>query len=182
MKKSTLAGLLATAALACAGTAQAAAVTIAQSMALAEPSGGLVYNIATNSNGTPTTKYYEIVVDSSWTEPTKFTTFSAEPLGSSATYQLWTDTNSNVSSVANGSQGTTGTLLTSWTLNDIVGTNSVPFFSYLLTAGQYVLGISTSPGQLSVSTSISAVPLPGALWLFGTALAAFLGISRRRKL
>jgi hypothetical protein len=35
---------------------------------------------------------------------------------------------------------------------------------------------------MNISTNIAAVPLPGAVWLFGSGLLAFLGVSSRRKL
>lgn len=175
--KSTLATFLATAAFAWGGAAQAVPVTIEQSLTLTNPSGGLVYNIATDGDASsPTTSYYQLIVDASWNEPTKFTTFSTEPVGSMASYALWTDTNALTHS------SSTGTFLQAWTQTDIAANNLAPYFSYLLTAGQYVLEINTQPGQHSISTAISVVPLPGALWLFGTALLAFLGISSRRKL
>ncbi len=47
---------------------------------------------------------------------------------------------------------------------------------------QYVLRIDPAGGAGAVATSsVSAVPLPGALWLFGSALLGFLGLSNRRK-
>ena len=61
---------------------------------------------------------------------------------------------------------------------------AAPLHSYLLSAGQYVLEVSTlsEPSSPSARKTISEVPLPGALWLFGSALLAFLAISSRRKL
>lgn len=178
MRMKTLAATCALAGLAVANLAHASTVAIEQSITLANPTGSLVYNIATNgSANTVTTSYYELIVDPSWaTQPTKFTTFSTEPIGTNATYSLFTDTNSGTLA------GNTGALLTSWGQQDVPGNNLIPFFSYLLTAGQYVLQINTLPGQMNVSTNIAAVPLPGALWLFGSALLAFLGVSSRRKL
>jgi hypothetical protein len=163
---------------ACAAGTQASVVPIEQSITLLNPEGSLVYNIATNglANAT-TTSYYELIVDGSWSGTnTKFTTFSTEPTGTAASYSLFTDTNPL------SLQGNTGALLTSWTQTDVPGNNLVPFFAFLLTAGQYVLQINTLPGQMNISTNIAAVPLPGALWLFGSALVGFLGFSSRRKL
>lgn len=57
-----------------------------------------------------------------------------------------------------------------------------PLHSYLIGAGQYVLDVGTLSGQQTQPSTVSDVPLPGALWLFGSALLAFLGISSRRKL
>ncbi len=33
----------------------------------------------------------------------------------------------------------------------------------------------------NIQLSVSAVPVPAAVWLFGTALIGFIGVSRRRK-
>ena len=178
MRMRSLAATCALAGLAVGNLAHASVVPIEQSITLTNPTGSLVYNIATNGSASAsTTSYYELIVDPSWaTQPTKFTTFSTEPLGTNASYSLFTDTNSGTLS------GNTGALLTSWTQQDVPGNNLVPFFSYLLTAGQYVLQINTLQGQMNVSTNIAAVPLPGAMWLFGSALLAFLGVSARRKL
>lgn len=35
--------------------------------------------------------------------------------------------------------------------------------------------------HLAIGSSPSAVPVPAAVWLFGTALIGFVGLSRRRK-
>lgn len=57
-----------------------------------------------------------------------------------------------------------------------------PFSSYLLSATRYVQDVGTfrSPAD-TTPKKISDAPLPGALWLFGSALLAFLAISVRRK-
>jgi hypothetical protein len=48
---------------------------------------------------------------------------------------------------------------------------------------QYVLRINPFGGdRFSATTEISAVPVPGAIWLFGSALLGFLGFSNRRKI
>ena len=135
MRMKTLAATCALAGLAVANLAHASTVAIEQSITLANPTGSLVYNIATNgSANTVTTSYYELIVDPSWaTQPTKVTTFSTEPIGTNATYSLFTDTNSGTLA------GNTGALLTSGGQQDVPGNNLIPFFSYLLTAGQYVL-------------------------------------------
>ena len=173
--KLKLASVLATAAMACAGAAQAAPVTLAQSIEMKNPDT-FIYNIATFGDTAPLSTFYQLIVDATWTKPTKFTTFLAEPVGSSASYKLWNDTNLTAGA------SDTGSLVTSWTQADVVSNNKIPFFTAILNPGQYVLQVDTFAGQGSISTNIAAVPLPGALWLFGTALVAFLGISRRRKL
>ena len=53
---------------------------------------------------------------------------------------------------------------------------------FALSAGEK-LKIAFSDEQFYVQgMTVSAVPVPAAFWLFGTALAGFVGISRRRKL
>jgi hypothetical protein len=55
--------------------------------------------------------------------------------------------------------------------------------THLLGAGQLVLEVGTSKaGPPAVANQVSAVPLPGAIWLLGTALLAFIGIASRHKL
>lgn len=58
-------------------------------------------------------------------------------------------------------------------------------FSQFMTAGIWTM-VSTSldgtaPMPNSATTSVSAVPLPGAALLFGSALMGFFGFSNRRK-
>ena len=178
MKLRSLCALGAFAGFALANVGHAAPVGIEQSITLLNPENALVYNIATNGSASASTQsFYELIVDPSWSGTnTKFTTFSTEPLGTNASYSLFADTNGAVGA------GNTGALLQSWSQTDVPGNNLIPFFSFLLTTGQYVLQINTLQGQMNVSTNIAAVPLPGAMWLFGSALLAFLGVSARRKL
>lgn len=106
---------------------------------------------------------------------TTFSLVQTEPDRTQVRYFLYEDT------------GTALTLLyeTNPVLRDIANTStaSFPFFSWFLAAGsEYVLRINkTQQGWDSISTQISAVPLPGAALLFGTALAGFFGFSNRRK-
>ena len=175
IKKTGLAAVGVVAALAFAGAGHAAPVPIEQTITLTNPEGSLVYNIATNGGAADTTSFYQLIVDPSWTTPTKFTTFSTEPIGTNASYALWTDVDPSTTT------SSVGGFLTNWSQQDVPGNNLIPYFSYLLTAGQYVLQINTLAGQMNISTNIAAVPLPGAMWLFGSALLAFLAISSRRK-
>ncbi|MET0544031.1 MAG: hypothetical protein ABWZ88_19995 [Variovorax sp.] len=55
-----------------------------------------------------------------------------------------------------------------------------PFHAYLLGAGRYMLDVGSFAHARPVLSTISAVPLPGALWLIGSALLVFLVISARR--
>jgi hypothetical protein len=175
-RNSSLAAVGAVAALAFGSVGHAAPVAIEQSITLANPEGSLLYNIATNGGAEASSSYYQLIVDPLWTSGTRFTTYSTESVGTDASYALYTDFNPSANS------GDTGALLASWTQKDVPGNNLIPFFSFLLTTGQYVLQINTLPGQMNISTNIAAVPLPGAMWLFGGALLAFLGISARRKM
>ncbi|HAC33418.1 MAG TPA: hypothetical protein DCF45_02750, partial [Gammaproteobacteria bacterium] len=38
-----------------------------------------------------------------------------------------------------------------------------------------------SAGQLTYTAPVSQVPLPAGVWLFGSALAGLVGVSRRRR-
>lgn len=40
---------------------------------------------------------------------------------------------------------------------------------------------SSRPDQVRVITAVSAVPVPAAVWLFGSGLLGFIGIARRKK-
>lgn len=64
---------------------------------------------------------------------------------------------------------------------DLTDTNTIPpFFRALLSTGQYVLNISMDGATRFSETEISAVPLPGAALLFGSALFG-AGALRRKK-
>ena len=68
-------------------------------------------------------------------------------------------------------------------LRDVLTSNLIPFFQVPFVAGaNYVLEINKQVNDWeSFTTNVSAVPLPGAALLFGTALAGFFGFSNRRK-
>ena len=61
-----------------------------------------------------------------------------------------------------------------------------PDFDILLAAGRYSLALSSheNAGTYNFTTNavsvLSAVPVPAAAWLFGTALLGFFGFSRRK--
>lgn len=92
-------------------------------------------------------------------------------------YKIWEDTNL--------SQGVVSFDETSTPLFDDggnAGTNPDFFFTFVMEKGkQYVLSILNESASNYTQTNVSAVPLPGALWLFGSALLGFLGFSSRRK-
>ena len=174
MIKSRLAAIGGAATLVFASAGHAAVVPFKQAVTFVHPAGDLAYSSATESPASvQATNHFHLNGDAAWTEPTKFVTFSTEP--------TWTGLGS--SSHANADKpatGGAGTSLAKWSRTDAQD-KPIPLYAYLLSAGQYVLEIGTLPDQSTVANKISAVPLPGALWLFGSALLAFLGISSRRK-
>jgi hypothetical protein len=79
--------------------------------------------------------------------------------------------------------GNTGAFLGALAHKDVPAKNHNPFFAHLISGGHDVLQIDKPPGQFPISTNVpSPVPLPGALWLFGSAVLVFLGFANRRKL
>jgi len=117
-------------------------------------------------------KYYELVVgaNDAWTT---FTMLDVNPDTKSVEYSLFAD----LSAATNASSiGDPGALLK--VMANDVGT----VFSYLLLAGaQYVLRVDPNNNTTYTQTNISAVPLPAAAWLFGSALVGFMVMSNRRK-
>ena len=61
-----------------------------------------------------------------------------------------------------------------------VAAKVLPFHGVILGARPYILQLT--PKRDSSPANISAVPLPGAVWLFGSAILAFLGFSQRRRI
>lgn len=57
---------------------------------------------------------------------------------------------------------------------------------YNLAAGKYLLfiggnGINNSNEFYKANISVKAVPVPAAVWLFGSAIAGFVGMGKRKK-
>lgn len=108
---------------------------------------------------------------------TRFTLFDTSPEGlNGITYSLYTDSDL-------GAGSNIGTLLNTVSYTDVADVAAAPFFQQLLESGkQYVLQITRNGNRWQdITTNVSAVPLPGAIWMFGTALLGFLGFSSRRK-
>ena len=106
----------------------------------------------------------------------------ATPISPSQTvnYAVYVDTDSSLNSVTKGSAVT---LTPSGNLTDQLNQDITPYFTFLMQAGkQYVLELTGASSITGSVTNVSAVPLPGAIWLFGSALLGFLGFSNRRKI
>lgn len=111
----------------------------------------------------------------------KVTLVSATPYSPSQTvnYAVYEDTDNTVGQVTAGSAVT---LTPGGSLVDQLNQDAFPFFTFLMQAGkQYVLELTGASSVTGTLTTVSAVPLPGAIWLFGSALLGFLGFSNRRK-
>lgn len=90
-------------------------------------------------------------------------------------YTLYDDSTVATNSISIGTQ------LFQTTITDNNTLGSEGYFSYFFAQGQYVLKMATNMLAPASSTSVvSAVPLPAAAWLFGSALLG-LGVFRRRK-
>ncbi len=68
------------------------------------------------------------------------------------------------------------------TINWFLIDNGTPStYSYLLSAGTYLLSIDTDADVSSSTLMTSAVPLPAAAWLFGSAVLGFGALRRKQK-
>lgn len=77
-----------------------------------------------------------------------------------------------------------------WTYAATQGTTATATLSRFLTAGNYTLILGgydgTTPGTnllytATISAAASPVPVPGAVWLFGSAIAGLVGVSKRKR-
>ena len=105
---------------------------------------------------------------------TIFTLLDTDPEQMNVSYSVYADTNAALNS------WTTGALIDSWTVADLLGNGTTAHLTALLANTQYVLSIATN-GAYSSSTQISAVPLPAAAWLFGSALLGLGALRRKQK-
>jgi hypothetical protein len=162
--------------LAVAGVANAATVSLSGAYSIDSASD---FNISSGpySPASLGGRYYQLTVGA--TDVTaRFSLIDTLPEGlGNVSYSLYTDADA-------GAGGNTGTLLKTVTYTDVSDVAAAPFFQQLLTSGkQYILQITRSGNSWQeINTNISAVPLPGAIWMFGTALLGFLGFSNRRKI
>lgn len=176
------------------GSAQAAPVFVYQS-----------YNINSNQTFDVTTgagviaeagRYFEFIMGA-YDKLVTFSLKSTNPENQTATYSLFEDLRTNrtgadgvLELLTNGTwSGDTGTqLIAPTTLTDVTKGQD-PSISYLLMANkQYLLFVDPQndnrplgDGAAPVVTQVSAVPLPAAFWMFGSAILGFFGFANRRK-
>jgi hypothetical protein len=138
--------------------------------------GWTISSIAKEGLGdSPGRTYHELILDASWTKQKKAKAFrSAAPAAASAL-------------PLSIEEAVTGNAATSPTLGprkDIPGALVAPLHANLVSAGRDLLDIGTVEAKPTPSTptQTSVVPLPGALWMLGSALVAFIGIASRHKL
>lgn len=101
----------------------------------------------------------------------------SDPLASwTVSYEIWTDGTA-------GAGYSLGSLVDSFSFTDATFSLNSPSSWHLTSialAGEYVLRMSTD-GANSTTSQISAVPLPAAAWLFGSALLGFGAMRRKQK-
>ena len=146
--------------------------------------GGFSQDITTQNTPGPTFGYYELVVGAFDLLAT-FTLKDTNPDAVDVRYKLFLDTNNEVGAATfdDAAPLEYPTSRRGDFITDIAGQDFAPFFQALLDSKQhYVLMVNKNvEGWNSITTNVSAVPLPGAALLFGTALAGFFGFSNRRK-
>jgi hypothetical protein len=129
------------------------------------------FKILTAPSATPT--YYELI-----TVGGSNTTFTLEGAffgtGSNGTYEIYKD---DIAGAGVADFSTAAVFSGTGVADD----NPDFFFTFMLNPGEYVLSILNDQPLNSTLTNVSSVPLPGAIWLFGSALLGFFGFSSRRK-
>jgi len=142
------------------------------------------YNLNYNTsllNGIFTPKLFEISLGS-WSKNATFSLIDTNPESRTVEYWLFEDNNA-----ANGQYSLTNPASYVYgKAKDVAGSVSIASLSNIvLGAGKdYILAVfSVFPlaANREVKTQISAVPVPAAIWLFGSALLGFMGFSSRRK-
>jgi len=176
MKLKKLALAVGTAAAFSVSGAQAASFVPHQSVTLTPGGSASLFSMF---EGPPGARYYELVNNTLSSLKTKValndTTVDLEQL----TYKVYEDADGSANSVDTSN----GSFLTV-VLTDSPDETVNPFFNFVMDAGKhYILELTRMSSDLAFArTDISAVPLPGAIWLFGSALLGFLGFSNRRKI
>lgn len=62
------------------------------------------------------------------------------------------------------------------------GNNFIAVLYSDLVSGFEINGLGNGVSNIYAFTTVTAVPLPAAVWLFGTAILALLGVTRRRRM
>lgn len=159
-----------------------AATVPAGSFAVYDGMAPVTVNTSTMFGDTYDPIFYELNVSDSNGSLASFSLIDTNPDKPAGTnyvqYTLFNDTNASLNLIDVGTQLVQQTI---WDNNNAFASEG--YFSYFFaTPGQYVLKMVTNMAAPSASTSVvSAVPLPAAAWLFGSAVLGMLGFARRRK-
>lgn len=162
----------------------AAVLAIACGSAMASSVNGFV-NVTTGTNKNINTIFSpdtdpSVLMDPAYWElrvgaqdySTTFTLIDTDTEGFTVDYDLYEDADSTAGAF------TLGSFVAHWSFTDAAGIGG-SISKLLLANTQYVLKMTTN-GATSSTTNVSAVPLPAAALLFGTALLG-MGVFRRRK-
>lgn len=176
MKLAKLALAVATGAAFCVSGVQAASFTPSASVTVAPGGSTSLYSLF---QGDPGAKYYELVNGTLSGLVTKVALNDTTVDLMDLRYRVYEDADGSVNSV-DTSNGSFLDIILSDSPDETVN----PFFNFVMDAGKhYILELTRMSSNLSFAqTDVSAVPLPGAIWLFGSALLGFLGFSNRRKI
>lgn len=146
------------------GTASAASIDVLDGATVTVTTGN-EYNFATDGPrfGDPGVTSYTLVYNDALTSI--FSLLDTDPEGGTVEFKL--------------TQG--ASTIFDHVFTDLVG-DATQSFSQLISVGTYTFTIFNNSTTLKSSTSgLSAVPLPGAAWLFGSGLLGFMMLSSRRK-
>jgi hypothetical protein len=122
--------------------------------------------------------YDELVVTGPGSVGVVTTLIDSSPEVQTVSYWIYADLNPLLGAT------TIGGLIDSWSYVDFLGTGTQSHLTWLVASGtQYVLKMASSgslAGEGSTS-QISAVPLPAAAWLFGSAVLGLGALRRKQK-
>ncbi len=114
------------------------------------------------------------------------TNSDSETGGPDARFSLFSGDNELIENLLYEESVNAGTNLTENTMLDFSSFLPTGDYRIVLSAnggGRRIPGVSSASvsTSYSISGSLSAVPVPAAVWLFGSALIGFVAVSRRRK-
>jgi hypothetical protein len=156
-----------------AGGVQAAGVALDDPATVAAPASFFSVHPAAAASG-PKTGHLQLMMDPLRADP-RLVGFAMEPASTAGSLARYADIDAfhTASETARQLAGRN---------HPTAAATETPLHAYLLGAGQFVLEVGTFSSEQPVSVMISAAPLPGAAWLFGSGLVAFLWIAARRRL